>query len=290
MSSLAVAEKDFHDAIQSRALWALTVVFLLLSSLISYAYVEAPEAVVAGGGEAAGGTAEATLGGLIFFTAGTVALFVTLTAIVVSYKSIAGEREIGSVKLLLALPHTRRDVLLGKLLGRTAVLSVAVAIGLLVGFGLGSLLLGTVEAVPILLFLLVTLLFSAVFTSIVVSISATTGSTSRATTLAVGFFLLFELLWGAIPTAIVYVANGFSMPEQLPDWVFLVMQVPPSAAYVSALTAVLPEMVESAPTQSVAGADFDAFYATPEIGFVVLAFWLLVPPAIGYYRFDRADL
>lgn len=289
MSVLAIAEKDFRDAIQSRALWALLAVFVLLSTLLSYAYAEAPEVVGATGDPAAGPT-EPTVGGLLFFTAGIVSLFVTLAAIVVCYKAIAGERELGSIKLLLALPHTRRDVLLGKLLGRAAVLAVALAIGLLVGFGVGFELLGTVEVVPVALFVLVTLLFTGVYVAIVVSISATTGSTSRATTLAVGFFLLFELAWDVVPGAIVYVANGLSMPASLPSWTFPVVQLSPSTAYVTALTAVLPEMAEAAPNQSVAGSDFDAFYATPEIGFLVLALWLVVPLAIGYGRFQRADL
>jgi ABC-2 type transport system permease protein len=282
MSTLAIAKKDFRDASQSRALWALLGVFVVLSVLMSYAYAEFPQLV--------GGTAEASVGGLIFFTAGIVSLFVSLTAIVVCYKAVAGERELGSIKLMLALPHRRRDVFAGKLLGRMAVLTLALAIGLVVGFGLGFALLGSIEVVPVALFVLVTLLFAAVYVAIVVSISATTGSTSRATTLALGFFLLFELLWDVVPLGVVYVVNGFSLPTQMPDWVFLVTQVPPSSAYIAALTAVVPDLASAIPGQTVAGTGIDAFYAVPEIGFVVLGLWLVVPLAVGYYRFDTADL
>jgi ABC-2 type transport system permease protein len=281
MSWTAIAKKDFRDAVQSRALWALLGVFVVLSVVLSYSYATFPELV--------GGTTEPTVGGLVFFTSGIVSLFVSLTAIVVCYKAIAGERELGSIKLMLALPHRRRDVFLGKLVGRTGVLTLALAVGLVVGLGLGSALIGSFELVPILAFLFVTLLFAVVYVTVVVSLSATTGSTSRATTFALGFFLLFELLWDVVPLGVVYVASGFSLPAQMPDWIFPVMQLPPSSAYVLALSALLPDLATSAPGGGVA-AGFDAFYARPELGFAVLAFWLVVPMAIGSYRFANADL
>ncbi|MCU4743061.1 ABC transporter permease [Halobacteria archaeon AArc-m2/3/4] len=281
MSWPAVAKKDFRDAVQSRALWALVGVFVVVSTLMSYAYVELPDFF--------GGPTGPSVAGLIFFMAGSVSLFITLTAIVVCYKAIAGERELGSIKLLLALPHTRGEVLLGKVIGRAAVLAVAVAIGLGVGFGVGFALLGTIDVVSLVLFLIVTLLFTAVFAAIVVSLSATTGSTARATTLALGFFVVFELLWDFAPLAVVYVTNGFSLPQQMPDWVFLVSQLPPTSAYFSTLVAVLPDLASEAGAETGAGG-IDAVYATPEIGIVVLAFWLVVPLAVGYYRFTSADL
>ena len=76
----------------------------------------------------------------------------------------------------------------------------------------------------------------------------------------------------------------------MPDWTFLVMQVPPSTAYTAVLTALLPDVAAALPNQAFAGSSVDAFYAVPEVGFVVLGFWLAVPLAVGYYRFDTADL
>lgn len=37
-------------------------------------------------------------------------------------------------------------------------------------------------------------------------------------------------------------------------------------------------------------AQSDAFYAQGWFGFVVLAFWLLIPLALGYLRFNSTDL
>lgn len=290
MTWLTIAKKDFRDAVQSRALWALVAVFILLSVISTYAYVQVPEMFGEPGG--------ATLAGLVFFTVGITGLFVPLAAIVVCYKSLAGERELGSIKLLLSLPTNRLAVFAGKVVGRAAVLAFGLGVGLLVGLGFGSLLLGEFDPVALLVFLLATLVFAASYASIIVGLSATTGSTSRATTLALGFFTIFELFWDVVPMAILYVVEGFRLPSSVPDWVFLVGQVSPSSAYFSTIVALLPglsEEVSAAPAQTGAGieatpADAEPFYTAPEIGIVILVLWFVIPFVVGYYRFETADL
>lgn len=290
MTWITIAKKDFRDAVQSRALWALVAVFVLLSVVSTYAYIEVPQLF----GEAAG----ATFGGLIFFTVGLTGLFVPLAAIVVCYKSLAGERELGSIKLLLALPTTRLNVYIGKVVGRAAVLAFGLGVGLVVGLGFGSVLLGEINASSILIFVVATLGFAAVYAGIMVGLSATTGSTSRATTLALGFFVIFELFWDVVPMAVLYIVGGFSLPTSIPDWVFLVTQIAPSSAYLSTIVALLPDLAASADAGSaeagvgveVSSTTADPFYTTPEVGMIVLLLWLIVPFAIGYTRFSDADL
>ncbi|WP_248515754.1 ABC transporter permease subunit [Salinarchaeum laminariae] len=288
MSSLTVARKDFRDAIQSRALWALVLTFLVFSVITAYGYTEAPELF--------GGEAEATFGGLVFFLLAFTALFVPLVAIVVGYKSIAGERELGSIKLLLSLPTTRKQVFVGKVLGRGAVLMTGLSIGIVVGLLVGAVLIGSIDLYALVAFVGLTLLFTAVYAVIMVSISATTGSTTRATTYAIGFFLLFELIWDVVPLAIVYVVEGFSIPSEFPPWVYIVTQVSPSTAYSSGLLALLPDIADSlgentgGGTAGDVGSGPEPFYQTPELGLVMLAFWLVVPLVVGYVRFERADL
>ncbi|QLG51058.1 ABC transporter permease subunit [Natrinema halophilum] len=290
MTWMTVAKKDFRDAVQSRALWALVTVFVLLSVISSYAYVEVPEMF----GEPAG----ATFGGLLFFSVGLIGLFVPLAAIVVCYKSLAGEREIGSIKLLLSLPTTRLHVFVGKVVGRAAVLSFGLSVGIVLGLGFGSMLLGEINALAMLVFVLVTLSFAAVYAGIMVGLSATTGSTSRATTLALGFFVIFELFWDVVPMGILYIVEGFTLPTEIPDWMFLVTQLSPSAAYFTSIVALLPDLADTvgaAPAQTGGGveitpADADPFYVTPAVGLIVLLFWLVVPFVVGYYRFNSADI
>jgi len=290
MTWFVVAKKDFRDAVQSRALWALVTVFVLLSAISAYAYIEVPEMF----GEPAG----ATFGGLLFFIVGLTGLFVPIAAIVVCYKSIAGECELGSIKLLLSLPTNRLNVFAGKVVGRAAVLAFGLGIGLLIGLGFGSLLLGEIRVLSVLIFVLVTITFAAMYAGIMVGLSAMTGSTSRATTLALGFFVVFELFWDVVPMGILYVTEGFSLPAEIPDWIFLVTQISPSSAYFTSIVAVLPDLADGVgadPAQAgggveVTSAGADPFYVTPEVGLIVLALWIIVPFAVGYYRFNSADL
>jgi len=276
MSTLAVAKKDFQDALRSKALWGLSVLFILLSLLIAYAFSEIDL-----------GVGEQTPEGLAYFLASQMTLFVSVTAIVVAYKAIAGERESGSIKILLSLPHTRRDVLLGKVIGRSATLTVPILIGLLAGGALGGVLMGEFAPAALAALLIMSLLFAITYISIMVGLSALTGSTSRASMVTIGFFLVFEFLWGAVSYGLVWLTNGFTLPplSEFPNWVFLVNQAPPSAAFTTGLTALVPGGIPG-----VSGPDFEAFYATPWVGFVVLAFWLVVPLAIGYWQFSKADL
>ena len=284
MTVLTVAKKDFRDAVQSRALWGLIATFVLLSMFSSYAYVSVPQLFGEPGG--------ATFAGLVMFTVGLTGLFVPLAAIVVCYKSVAGERELGSIKLLLSLPTTRRAVFAGKVIGRAVVLSFGLGVGLLIGLGFGGILLGTVDPVVTLGFLFVTLVFATAYASIMVSLSAITGSTTRATTLALGFFVIFELFWDAVPLAILYVIGGFSLPTQMPDWVYPITQLSPSSAYLSSVITLFPDLMTETGSATVEATAMsaDPFYFTPAVGLVALVFWLVAPLLVGYVRFNSSDL
>lgn len=283
MSLTAVARKDFADAIRSRAFWGVSALFFLLIVGVSVAYATF---------DVVGGDPSAL--GLIFFVASAIGTFVSLAALIVCYRSIAGERESGSMKLLLALPHTRRDVVFGKLVGRTGVLAVPIVLALLVGSGLGMALLGDVAPVATVLFGLVAVLFALAYAGIMVGVSATTGSTTRAAALAVGFFLFAEVLWDVVILAVVFVAEGFQLPTgpgaAFPDWTYLLFQLSPSNAFVTSLTAVIPDAPTTAAGPAPSAGQLDAFFATPWIAVLVLVFWAVVPVLLGYWRFVGADL
>lgn len=287
---ITIAKKDFRDASQSRALWALVSIFVLITAMSAYIFVDAPELL--------GGAAEPNFEGLLFFTAAGTALFVPIAAIIICYKSVAGERELGSMKVLLSQPATRRDVFIGKVIGRALVLSTAVGIGVLIGLVFGSLLLGSFHPFAALVFLVATLFYVLTYTSIMVCLSAITGSTVRATTYALGFFVIFEILWDVIPLGLVYVVEGFQLPAEPPEWFITIAMISPATAYFSAVNALLPVLdggVADEPDAPAAGAELglnyaDAFYASPEMGILFMLAWLILPLGIGYYVFNKADI
>ncbi|PSQ41205.1 ABC transporter, partial [Halobacteriales archaeon SW_5_68_122] len=98
MSVLAVAEKDFRDAVRSRLMIGVAVLFVAFTGGgIALIVAFTPEEIGIGG-------AIEAVRQLIF---GSSALFVPIVALGIGFKSIAGERQSGSLKLLLSLPNSR---------------------------------------------------------------------------------------------------------------------------------------------------------------------------------------
>jgi len=191
-----VSKKEFRDAIRSKGLWLLGLVF-------TTAFV-APIAVALYTDFAAGGSVTAQAlqeQGMQLLIRGIylnmVTLLLPVVAIFVGYAAISKERTSGSLKLLLSLPHSRRDVIVGKVLGRCAVLGVPLVISLALTaiFITASNL--TFKPEQFGLFSLFTVVFALVFVSITVSISGVfkKSSWSGVANFVVYFYMTF--LWNA---------------------------------------------------------------------------------------------
>lgn len=276
MSWIHVARKDFQDAGRSRALWALAVLFVLLSALITWAF-----------GSLLGGEEGVDILGLIGALQSPMTLFIGIIALLVGHKAIVGERESGSLKVLLSLPHSRLDVLLGKLAGRTLVLWIAIALGFITGTVVWFALVGGGSITSLSVFAAVTLLYGVAYMSVAVAISASTRSGSRATALAIGFWLVFQFMWNLVILALRIVAGGFEVNAVLtqapPDWASLLQSLSPTQAYSFATIRLIPGAAE-------AGNIGSSFWASWWWALLVLVLWILAPMAFGYWRFNQADL
>lgn len=285
MSWTVVARKDFRDARLSRGLWAVTGLFVLMSVGFAVLYGTVP-AVSQDIGEVS------TLGFLTLLI-GAVTLFVSIAAIVIGAGAIAGERANGSAKLLLGFPHSRADVVLGKLVGRTAVLGAAVVVGLTITLVVALALFDSFAPVDYAVFTAMTLVLALVYIGIMVAISATTGSGGRAMAFGIGAFVVLEILADVVPLAALFVVNGFSVPAggaSVPAWVAFLNVITPSTAYTNALGWFLGD---GSATVAALGAQLAGpvpFYLTGWASMAVLATWLVVPLALGYRRFARTDL
>jgi ABC-2 type transport system permease protein len=281
MTWMVVARKDFQDARLSKALWALSALFVVFAAGMAYLYAELPGL----GGDAG----DLSALGLVFFLSAPATLFVSITAVVLAAKSVAGERESGSMKLMLSYPHSRRDVVLGKLAGRSAVLALPIVLGFAVAAVVVVAKYATFTPVDYALFVLLTVLYAFAYISIVVGLSATTGSGARATAMAIGLFVVLELLWDVVPIGVLYLLEGRLVPPQeFPNWALFLSGLTPSAAYVTAMGAVLPEsptaVLGIGPTGDV------PFYLADWFGLVLLVTWAVVPVSLGYLRFRAADI
>lgn len=275
MSIVAIARKDFSAARRSKALLVLVVLFVVMGVGGTYLYTVLP-------------TMDPSLGpvtaeGLYIFLGQISALFIALGALVLGYKAVAGETESGSIKLLLGLPHTRRDVFLGKILGRAGVMVVGLSVGLIAVLGVTVALFDGIPFLGFLLFFVVTLGFGFVYVTLMVSISATTSSSSRAATLAIGLFVVLELLWDAVVFGAAFVGNGFAVPANgMPTWALALNGFAPSVAYQNAVSWVV--------NWSTGGGLTVPFFQQVWFAILVLVVWAVVPAVIGFARYDRADL
>ncbi|MFC7156573.1 ABC transporter permease subunit [Halomarina halobia] len=272
---LGVARKDFRDAIRSRTLLSLTVLFVLFVAGASFLFVEVLPLPLN------------STGVLLTSLLTPTSVLVPLIGLLVGYRAVVGERESGSLKLLLSLPYTRGDVLFGKLVGRAGVVFVSVVVGFLTGAVAVLALLRGFDPSVYLAFLAVTLLYALAFVAIGVGISAATASTTRAAVVAFGAFVLFQFLWGPLNDLLVYAVDG-TFPAfgaaTAPDWSQFLRRLNPQEAYGAAARVAIGTANRAAEPGS------QPLYLRDELGLPILALWVVVPLALGYRRFRRADL
>lgn len=265
MSVAGIARKDIADAGRSRALWAVTLLVVFatagVTGLIAVT-VDEPATQVFG----------------IAFQLGIATL--PIVALVLAKGAITGERESGSLRVLLSLPPSRRDVLVGKLAGRTVLMLVATLVGgvataLVVVAMLGS---GLGLVVP---FVGLLGLMSVAFVGLGVGLSASSASEGRATAAAVGAYMLLVVLWNLLHSGIRAGAAAIGLIEAgaRPAWLEFIGLVPPNSAAMAAFDAVLGgRLLVADPLAS--------------LWFPVLVMfaWLVVPVTVGYLRFRDADI
>jgi ABC-2 type transport system permease protein len=290
-----IAGKDFRDAIRSPWVSRLTVLYVLAFPLyIVLAFIlrliPLPEAVNL--------TNEASALFIVGFRSVSVWI-VPGIAIVMAYASITDERDSGSVKVLLSLPHSRSDLLLGKVIGRSGVVIVPVLIGLLFG---GLFLYGTGRPVVLgdyLFFSAMTLLLGIVFTALSVGLSAFMGSNRRAIFASLGLYVLFVFLWtdvllGGGFALVRWVLNaGFDVTltgKQVFDVENFVELLNPIGAYKDIVGV---QVLGGGIVQSVYATNNYGpvpFYLTHRFSVVVMFAWTVLSTVIGVVQLRRIDL
>ncbi|APW96888.1 ABC transporter [Halobiforma lacisalsi AJ5] len=296
----AIAKKDFQDSIRSWLFLFLSAFFLsilvLPTVLLWYLGGDVP-------------TAEATTQGLVGTVHNVTRLVIPVIALVLGWKAIAGERESGSLKVMLSLPHSRTDVLLGKFLGRSAVLSLSLFVGFFFAAFVVALAFGGFDLTDYVGLFVVSVLYGLAYTSIAIALSSLARSTTVAGALAFGVFVLFYVVWETMLVAVdtlvqldylpgveytVTGPGGESIALERPhDVAFLFHSFDPGVAYRNVLSFVTsiaeqnPQVVRS--MENAFGGSVP-FYLQDWFAVVVLVFWIVVPLAVAIYRFRRVDL
>lgn len=181
---LVIARKEFRDRVRNRWVWAAALIFSLFALAIAY-FGSAHQGAVGFRG------IEVTIASLV-----SLAIYlVPLIALLLGYDAIVGEKERGSLELLLSMPVTRFEILLGKYLGLAAALATASVIG----FGAGLLpLAADLSANDVLHyagFVLSALLMGLAFLSISLLVSVMFSDRVRASGIAIALWFFFVLIF-----------------------------------------------------------------------------------------------
>ncbi|WP_226039699.1 ABC transporter permease [Natrinema sp. DC36] len=296
----AVAKKDFQDAVRSWLFWGLSAFFFLLLVGITGSLAYFGEDLAAQG---------ATTNMLVSLASEITRIVIPLIALVLGWKSIAGERESGSIKVMLSLPHSRKDVLLGKLIGRSAVLSLSLTVGFVLAAAVVAALLGGFDIVDYVGLLAMSIIYGVAYTSIAVSLSSLTRSTTIAGAAMFSIFLLFYVIWNSLSGVFGLLADREILffdtvtyttefqgqevqVERLPNWAYFIINLDPGEAFRRVLTLVTD--VDSIQLQAQLSEEMFGgqlpFFLQDWFSFIILLAWIVVPLAIALWRFDRVDL
>jgi Cu-processing system permease protein len=200
-----IAFKELRDRLRNRWVLAVAAVFTALALVIVYF-----------GGAQQGAVGMRSIEFTIASLVSLVIYLIPLIALLLGFDAVVGERERGSLDLLLSLPVTRLEVLLGKYLGLAAALSLST----LGGFGLVAILLatqiGTAGLEPFMSFMFSSVLLGLAFLSLAVMLSVLARDRARASGLAIALWFFFVLVFDLVLLGLLVVGCGESGSEWFP--------------------------------------------------------------------------
>jgi ABC-2 type transport system permease protein len=265
-----VARKDVRDAVRSRSLLLLTVLFVALFLALTLLAFR---------------TGDREFADVLSTVAGLFAVLLPIVAFGVGYKAVLGERQARTLVLALSLPHSRRDLVLGKFVGRALVLSAPVVVGLVFSGGLVLAAGGAVgQLLDYLVFSGLTLVYGLAYLGVALCLSIATVSGRRATLSAVGLYVALVLVWGALVDLLVGILFRFQGSGSTPDWAVFLEFLSPTVLYQFLLDGL--EGIES---------DFPGMADTPWfvtwwMATLLLVAWVVVPVALGARRLERSEI
>jgi Cu-processing system permease protein len=193
----AVAAKEFSDRLRNRWVLAVALLFTVFSLAITY-FGSAAQ------GQIGPHSIEATIASLVSL----VIYLIPLIALLLGFDAIVGERERGSLDLLLALPITRLELLLGKYLG----LAAALALSTLAGFALVAALLwqrfGAAGLYHYGGFVASSVLLGLAFLSLALLLSVLARDRTRASGLAIALWFALVLVFDLLLLGLLVASGG----------------------------------------------------------------------------------
>jgi Cu-processing system permease protein len=261
-----IAAKEFRDRIRNRWVLAVAIIFALFALAIAY-FGAAQQ------GEVGLRNVDVTVASLVSL----VTYLVPLIALILGYDAIVGEKERGSLELMLSMPITRFEILSGKYLG----LATALASSTVLGFGAGLLPLASALSVSdgfhYAGFVGSAILMGLAFLSISMLVSVLALDRVRASGVAIGLWFFFVLIFDLLLMGALVLSQGrlgsgmFAALLMLnPADVFRLLNIFSSEQVQSmyGLATVMPERLTD-----------------PSVLLAIMAAWIVLPFYLANWRF-----
>lgn len=227
------------------------------------------------------GSAPVTTARFPAFVSGSLTTLVPFVAILTSYGAVVSERESGSILLSLSLPHSRRDVFVGKLCSRAGLVAATLVVSLLAAGVLVVYPFGQLFLWRFLGFVMLAALFALVWSGLGLAVSLAVSTRRRALVLGFGLVFLFVVVWDTVTTALRFGLNAAGLVDgELPGVLRFLAGVEPANVFGRVTTGFI------TPDASVAG----PWYLNEWVALVLLALWAVGPLGLAYVRFERSDL
>ncbi len=272
-ATLAIAEKELKDGLRNRWLIAITLIFSVMASGLSWF-----------GSASVGSIGFSSVANTIISLSSLNVFLLPLIALLLSYNAIVGEDEDGTLLLLLTYPLTKGELLLGKLLGHTSILAIAT----IVGFGSASLIIAIfaegVDLTALLsafgLFILSAILLGMVFICLSYVISSWVSEKSKAAGLALIIWFFFVLIYDMGLLGILVATEGQIQADLFPYLLLLnptdIFRLVNLVTFDTNGTGLL--SIASEQSFSLSGLIFS------------LTIWIIVPFSLAYYRLVKRPI
>jgi len=264
----AIAGKEFRDRIRNRWVLAVSIVFAAFALATTYFGAAAQGSVGFQG-------IEPLIASLVSLTI----YLLPLIALILGFDALVGERERGTLNLLLAYPISRAELLIGKYLGLAGALTCAT----LAGFGLAG--IAIVARAPAADwyqyagFVVSAVLLGWVFLSLAVSASAFCASRTSASGIAIALWFFFVLVYDLLLLGALVLTGGAVLGPLFP----LLLMLNPADIF-RILNIFGPGDLH---TMFGLVSVFPAALAQPVfLGLVMLA-WIAAPLGLAAWRFNR---
>jgi Cu-processing system permease protein len=274
----SIAKKEIMDNIRNKWIILVSVMFALLTLVVSYF-----------GSLASRGWQD--FGFTISGMASLVTFLVPIIALMLAYASIIGEIERGSMNSLLSLSANRFEIIIGKFLGLAGVLCFTI----IIGFGVAGLMIAAnvsnVNYADYGIFIGATMLLGLVFLSVALFFSTIFNKRSTAMGGAIFLWFLFNIILpivfiGLLATSIDITKFALGNSIIVPDWYHALNLFNPTSVYSSILT------ISIGPVSSMNASSMipsPSWYSSGLLIGVLLA-WIIVFFVLAVWRFQRKDI